>query len=93
MNKQLLLHILEASMLHPVPLLRSLGVVETVQAAYKISGDPAYALKRYALADQFFLALHFYPHTAWFRSLCCMLFGVTRFSRLLAFTLRMTSFS
>ena len=64
MNKQSLLHILEASMLYPVPLLRSLGVVETVQAAHQISGDPADTLKRHALADQLFLALHLYPHTA-----------------------------
>ena len=64
MNKQLLLHILEASMLHPIPLLCSLRVVETIQAAHQISGDPADTLKRHALTDQFFLALHLYPHTA-----------------------------
>lgn len=51
-------------MLHPVPLLCSFRIVETVQAAYQISGDPANTLKRYALTDQFLLALHLYPHTA-----------------------------
>ena len=64
MNKQSLLRILESSMLHPIPLLCSLRIVETVQAAYQISGDPADALKRHALTNQFFLALHLYPHTA-----------------------------